>query len=275
MTGSSAFPGLLNSLAIDSHNKQGCGYTGPGSGAADDWVNLALQDRSINQTRYRAAQGILAYRDPNRTTLHVLDGGLADNIGLRAVIQSLESTDRPIAHNPDGSEVLGGWSLLSMINNRKIKTLIVITANARTKHDSKADTRVGGPSTVGVLGAASGIPMGNYSTDTLEQLQATLRSLVEPTALASLKTLAIEVSFEDLPDTASQADSERHFFQNLPTSFELQPFEVDCLIDRGARLLRDTTSVGQFPPRTYVRFRREGTARSAWSGRRAAGTGVH
>ncbi len=254
VTGSSAFPGLLNSMAIDSHNKQGCGYTGPGSGAADDWVKLGLQDRSINQTRYRAAQGVQAFRDPNRTTLHVLDGGLADNIGLRAVIQSLESTDRPIAHNPDGSEVLGGWSLLSMINNRKIKTLVVITANARTKHDSKADTRVGGPSTVGVLGAASGIPMGNYSTDTLEQLQATLRSLVEPTALASLKTLALEVSFEDLPDVASQADSERHFFQNLPTSFELQPFEVDCLIDRGARLLRDATSVGQFPQRTYLDF---------------------
>jgi predicted acylesterase/phospholipase RssA len=254
VTGSSAFPGLLNSIAIDSHNKQGCGYAGPGSGAADDWVKLGLQDRSINQTRYRAAQGILAYRDPNRTTLHVLDGGLADNIGLRSVIQALESTDRPIGRKPDGSEALGGWSLLSMINNRKIKTLIVITANARTKHDSDADTRTGGPSTFGVLGAASGIPMGNYSTDTLEQLQSTLRSLVEPTALASLKTLAIEVSFEDLPDNASQADSERHFFQNLPTSFELQPFEVDCLIDRGARLLRDASSVGQDPPRTYADF---------------------
>jgi len=254
VTGSSAFPGLLNSLAVDSHNKQGCAYRGPGSGAEDDWVKLGLQDRSINQTRYRAAQGILAYRDPNRTTLHVLDGGLSDNIGLRAVIQSLESTDRPIGHDPDGSEVLGGWSLLSMINNRKIKTLIVITANARTKHDSDADTRVGGPSTIGVLGASSGIPMGNYSTDTLELLQSTLRSLVEPTALASLRTLAIEVSFEDLPDNATQADSERHFFQNLPTTFELQPFEVDCLIDRGARLLRDATSVGQFPTRTFAEF---------------------
>lgn len=141
-----------------------------------------------------------------------------------------------------------------MINNRKIKTLIVITANARTKHDSKADTHVGGPSTIGVLGSSSGIPMGNYSTDTLVQLQSALRAYVTPEAFASLKTLAIEVSFEDLPDNAIAGDSERHFFQNLPTTFELQPFEVDCLVDRGAQLLRAANSVGQSPTRTFADF---------------------
>ena len=50
--------------------------------------------------RYRAAQTVLAYGDENRMTLHVLDGGLADNIGLRSVIQSLASTDRPVGQNP-------------------------------------------------------------------------------------------------------------------------------------------------------------------------------
>jgi NTE family protein len=246
VTGSSAFPGLLNSMAVDSHNKQTCNYSGPGSGQGIDWVRLAQMDReSTDPMRYRAAQAVLDYRDENRTTLHVLDGGLADNIGLRSVIQSLASTDRPVGQNRDGSEVLGGWSLLSMVNNRKIKTLLVITVNARTKHDSNADTRTGGPSTIGVLGAASGIPMGNYSTDTLQLLESTLRQYAEPEAFKSLKTLAFEVAFEDLPDNAAQADSERHFFQNLSTSFELRPFEVDCLIDRGARLLHDTISPSQ------------------------------
>ena len=60
-----------------------------------------------------------------------------------------------------------------MLNNEQIKTLLVITVNARTKHDSNADTQAVGPSTVGVLGAASGFPMGNYSTDTLQLLDAT------------------------------------------------------------------------------------------------------
>ena len=129
--------------------------------------------------------------------------------------------------------------------NKKIKRLVVITVNARTKHDSDADTRAGGPSTIGVLGAASGVPMGNYSTDTLQLLESTLREYADPTVFASLKTLAFEVAFEDLPDVGMQADSERHFFQNLATSFELRPFEVDCLIDRGARLLHGAISPSQ------------------------------
>ena len=239
VTGSSAFPGLLNSMAVDSHNKtdnknKGCGYSEP------LWVAQALKDRMINTMRYRTAQQLIDYRDPNRTTLHVLDGGLADNIGLRSVIQSLSSTDRAAADNPDGSEALGGWSLLSMANKGQLKTVIVVTANARTKRDSDADTHVGGPSTVGVLGAASGIPMGNVSSDTLQLVQSALETYAD--SFKNVKAFAFEVAFEDLPDNPNQAESERHFFQNLATSFELQPFEVDCLIDRGARLLRDSQS---------------------------------
>ena len=255
VTASSAFPGLLNSLAIDSHNDAlGCKYTGPGSKVGVDWVQLALQDRSINARRYRAALDVLAYRDPSRSYLHLLDGGLADNIGLRAVIQSLASADRPVQQHPGAPPTLGGWSLQSLINNRKIKTLVVITVNARTDHDSDGDRHAVGPSTIGVLSVTNGIPMGNFSIDTLELLQATLQEYVEPAALAGLKTLAVEVAFENLPDAANPHDSERHFFSNMATSFELQPFEVDCLVDRGGRLLADATSVHQFPSRTFDGF---------------------
>jgi NTE family protein len=254
VTGSSAFPGLLNSLTIESHNKAGCHYTGPGSRVGEDWVPDALEDRDLNQRRYRKAQTVLAYRDPTRTYLHILDGGLADNIGLRSVIQSLSSRDRPVQRNAGGDRTLGGWSLLSMVNNRKVKTLVVITVNARTRHDSNADTHAAGPSTFGVLGAASGIPMGNFSTDTLALFQSTLVEFVEPQALANLNTLAVEVAFEDLDDDLDPAQSERSFFSNLPTTFELLPFEVDCLISRGGRLLKGAVSVERKEPKTFSDF---------------------
>jgi NTE family protein len=254
VTGSSAFPGLLNTLTIDSHNKAGCHYAGPGLGAPTDWVTLALQDRWVDQARYGAAQDLLTYRDPNRQYLHILDGGLADNIGLRSVIQSIASNDQPVQRNADGTKTFGGWSILNMINTGTIKTLIVITVNARTRHDSNADTHSAGPSTVGVIGATSGIPMGNYSNDTLQLLQTTLIPLVDPIPLKNLKTLAVEVTFDDLKDAANPADSELRFFRNLPTSFELLPFEVDCLIDRGGQLLRDATSVERGTPTTFSEF---------------------
>src|SRR4029453_9494151 len=100
---SSAFPGLLNAMTIDSYNKAGCGYTGPGT-QQNDWVDLAMRDQFVNYRRYTAARETVAYRDPTRTHLHLLDGGLADNIGLRSVLQSLTSTDRPIAKDASGGQ---------------------------------------------------------------------------------------------------------------------------------------------------------------------------
>jgi hypothetical protein len=182
----------------------------------------------------------------------MLDGGLADNIGLRSVIQSIGWTDRAATENPDGTETAGGWSLLTMANDGKLKTIVVITANARVKRDSKADTHVGGPSTFGVLGSASGIPMGNFSSETLRLIQSTLEEHAD--SFKNVKAFAFEVALEDLPDNADQAESERHFFQNLGTNFELQPFEVDCLIDRGARLLRDAQSAVPLPSQPFVDF---------------------
>jgi NTE family protein len=252
VTASSAFPGLLNSLSIDSHNDtKGCGYTGPGSGVGIDWVQLALQDKTLNGRRYQAAQDVLAYRDPDRRYLHLLDGGLADNIGLRAVIKSLESTDRPVQRHPGGPTSVGGWSLLSMLNQRRIKTLLVITVNARTRHESSADQHAADPGTIGVLGAASGVPMGNVSADTIAMFHDALERNTDPEVYAQLKTLAVEVDFDNLP-----AD-EQHFFDNMATSFQLQPFEVDCLVDRGARLLAGSTSVDRVPERSFDTFVKE------------------
>jgi hypothetical protein len=56
VTASSAFPGLLNSMAVDSHNKidgknKGCGYNGPGTNGELDWVGQALKD---SHGRHRA-----------------------------------------------------------------------------------------------------------------------------------------------------------------------------------------------------------------------------
>src|SRR4029450_7180921 len=72
--------------------------------------------------------------------------------------------------------------------------------------------------------------------------------------IKSLNTLAVEVAFEDLADDPDPAKSERRFFSNLPTTFELLPFEVDCLISRGGRLLKDATSLELKEPKTFSEF---------------------
>lgn len=250
---SSAFPGLLNSMTVDSFNadqagvKGGCGYAGPGT-RDDDWVGQAMNDAFVSYRRYNAARQTLAYRDPARTHLHLLDGGLSDNIGLRSVLQSLASTDRPVQEVPNGPPILGGWSLLNKINLGHVKTVVVITVNARTDRKKDWDAKKAGPSTIGVLGASSGIPMGSFSTETVELLReygfdAELNQSGGP------RFYGVEVAFENLRDPA-----ERAFLSGVGTNFELAPFEVNCLIDRGAQLLRESSSVTDEKPMPFETF---------------------
>jgi NTE family protein len=246
---SSAFPGLLNSMTIDSYNDaKGCGYTGPGTGLGrNDWVTQAMDDAFISYRRYTAARQTLAYRDPKRTHLHLLDGGLADNIGLRSVLQSLVSTDRPLGPNARG-EPLGGWSVLSKINNNQVKTIVVITVNARTNREKDWDTKRAGPGTFTVISSASGIPMGNFSTETLELLReygfdAGLNEPGEP------RLFGVEVAFENIQNV-----DERKFLSGMGTNFDLAPFEVNCLIDRGALLLRESSSVTDADAESFQSF---------------------
>ena len=244
---SSAFPGLLNSMTIDSYNTEGCGYRGPGT-QPDDWVALALRDGFTNYRRYNAARETLAYRDPARRHLHLLDGGLADNIGLRGVLQSLVSTDRPQDVDAQGNLVLGGWSVLSKINNAQVKTIVVITVNARTNRAKDWDTKQAGPSTFSVINASSGIPMGSFSTETLELLRE-YGPEAEFDDPDSPRFYGVEVAFENLAD-----EQERTFFANLGTNFDLARFEVDCLIDRGAQLLRESSSVTEVQTQSFQSF---------------------
>ena len=234
---SSAFPGLLNSMTVDSYNQSGCGYTGPGSNGprATDWVTVAEGERGANYRRFRAATELLAYRDTARRHLHLLDGGLTDNIGVRSVIRSLQSTDVPIG--PNG--LITAWNLKRMINNERIKHLVVIVANARTSKMTTIDTKKAGPSSIGVLGSTAGLPMSSYSYESMSLLREIgLYSELNTPPFPSFHLF--EVAFENIPQA-----KERAFFANLGTNFELDRFEVDCLIDRGGRLLRESTSVSE------------------------------
>jgi hypothetical protein len=88
-----------------------------------------------------------------------------------------------------------------------------------------------------VFNRATGIPMSSFTAETLDLLReyaddAVLNQAGRP------KFHAFEVAFENIPD-----ESERQFFLNMPTTFELSRHEVDCLKARGGSLLRDALSI--------------------------------
>jgi NTE family protein len=234
---SSAFPVLLSPLTLKN-------YAGTCDFQEPEWVTNAMDDRDIAARRFNEAVQTRSYLDmAKRPYLHLLDGGIADNIGLRGPLRAILSLD-------------GGWSVLRMVNMNKVEKIVVIVVNARTEPDTTFDQKENAPGWKDVLMTVATVPMDNYSFETIEllaenskqwqkdyqarraceqQLQARCPGAELPGGqLANVDFYPIVVAFDSLPDPG-----ERSFFKNLPTTFNLAPETVDRLRSVGARLVSE------------------------------------
>jgi predicted acylesterase/phospholipase RssA len=235
---SSAFPGGLTPLTFQNYAGT-CGYRQP------PWVDLAIEDHQsrINARRTVRAEQRLSYTESNpaRPFIHLTDGGVADNIGLREPLTAITGTNN-------------SWSVLRLINRKKVNTLVVIVVNAATDPANRRDLTPSVPGPFDTVMAAATVPLDNYTFDTLEILRATVETynkerqyVADCQALAAAKGaqcaldipvahpvefFPIEVAFSYIGST-----EEREWFKNLPTSLELPRATVDKLRAVGRRLL--------------------------------------
>jgi NTE family protein len=236
---SSAFPGLLTPLTYQNYAGR-CDYREP------VWVDLALSEPVTDSQRMIRAEHQRSYYDfdqwnPRRDFIHLVDGGVADNIGLRNIINALQTSDP-------------SYSIQRMINNDEIKKLVIIVVDAATNLDSNWDAKPDVPPAIEVLKSAATIPLDNYSLDTVKVTDSSLDEYNKDVAIRDAcgsilksmcpgKTLPggdlsrvdiylTHISFQGIDDPEL-----RHKFLNLPTSFALPAGEVDALKDIAKTLL--------------------------------------
>lgn len=230
---SSAFPFLLSPITLNNH-------PAPSNYRTPPWVENAMEDYELNRRRFMRAKILKTYEDKDEHPYtHLLDGGLADNIGLRHVIDSVRD---------------GG--IRQMMNQEKIEKFVVIVVNAKTSPPQEIDRKEDAPHLLDVAVKTATISMDNYSFETIElmkevkdereQAQRAIEDcqglLAESCPLAPrLPTLKgmdfyiIEISFESIDDP-----KEREWFLSLPTNFSLKPAVVDRLIEKGGALLKNS-----------------------------------
>ncbi|MDX1555984.1 MAG: patatin-like phospholipase family protein, partial [Xanthomonadales bacterium] len=235
---SSAVPMVLSPITLTNYSGR-CNYQYP------PWVRdiqeLEPHERPAGRSleRYHAMR---EFRDStNRPWIHLVDGGVADNIGVRGVLEAIEQLSLSAEFSDET-----GFSA--------IRRVVVIVVNAHAEHPNTWETKESPPGTLKQLGASVGVPMERYSFETIElmkdraevtDLQRRLRvaearlagaSEEEANAMFPRVTMhMIAVGFEALADP-----ERRKFFGNLPTSFVLSDDEVTALIDVGGELLRQS-----------------------------------
>lgn len=214
---SAAFPGLFPPLVIESHAGT-CVYQLPQE------IAYAAHKRGLEARVHQNAQGIASYALKERRYIHLLDGGVADNIGARGLIDALLLSASP-------------WSLVSRLPEAGasgiIKRVVIILVNAKTAPDLRPDERARSQSLFRIVPGVAFSTMANYSFETVTYL----REIVNAKAALGYTTKDIYVIEVGMEGIAKDADYD--FFSKLPTTLYLPPTDIRRIMAIGRSTLRD------------------------------------
>ncbi|MGO4328139.1 patatin-like phospholipase family protein [Cupriavidus sp. 2TAF22] len=225
---SSAVPVVLTPITLNNYGGH-CGYAPPG------WIKPFLDASDPPRPAARATRHLREEAEfgdsADRPYIHIVDGGVSDNLGMRSVLDSLEIMEAlHLIRQPSPLD-----------HTRRI---VVFVVNSLSTPKTAWDKSESPPGTLEILVKATGVPIDHYSyeaTELLKDNQArwqSMRRVRESRAFAANKDAAvttalrtpdatiyaIDVSFAQLADKEELA-----YLNELPTSFSLPAEAVDRL----------------------------------------------
>ncbi|HJT20273.1 MAG TPA: patatin-like phospholipase family protein [Nitrospira sp.] len=217
---SSALPLFLSPISLKNYAGQ-CGFEPP--------LYMTV-DKRTTWSRRRSSE-LRSYLDAKkRPYIHLLDGGLADNIGMRSVLE----LSALVGNLESSFEVLGV---------KKIRKLVYLMVSAETDPDVNTYQLDELPSVTRTLNALVDIPINRYSDDTFElmsQLVAEWQAQLRQRAQTEASVFApdtdiyfINVSLSEVEDLEEQARLMR-----IPTNLALTDGEIEQLLLAASKLLR-------------------------------------
>jgi NTE family protein len=232
---SAALPGPLTPVILHSYAGT-CGFEPPA------WIAETLETRLGSRRRLRQAEILNSYLDPDRRFVSLLDGGIADNLGLRF------SFERTVEEG-------GFHALFDRAGLADTRQILVIVVNAETERELA--TRGSGLIAAGIttlLRTVSGIQIRTSNFETIELVRTSFENWARE--LSKRGKHPVEFSLSDLSFENHPDPGERAYLRNLPTSFALRDEAVDRLRAAGRALLRGSPQlrdalvrIAQLPPR--------------------------
>ncbi len=223
---SSAFPGLLTPLTLKNYPKTE--FVEP------QWVDTVLKnDLDSSPRRYKRAREVRAYFNTDRKYIHLMDGGVADNIGLRGTLYGLMFPDELISGDLEFITDSREYNLIRMIANRKIRKLLIIVVDAKPGDNLSMDHSRKAPGLAKVVNSVASAPMANYSFETVQLLTDYMEQ--RHTDPDILKTYTVHLRFDSIENPI-----QRKRVKSYGTNFDLPSEAVDELIAVGGMLLKQS-----------------------------------
>jgi NTE family protein len=219
---SAALPLVLSPITYQNFAGQ-CGYQ------ELDWlIEARRSDRPAGRVRANELQSYL--NQEKRPYIHLLDGGLSDNIALRGLME--------------GAVVRGGLEkAIERTGIKNVRKLVILSVNAETSPDIAEFKSDEIPVFSRAFGSLVDIPINRYSADTLlimrfaiEKWREELRN--RPAGGESGFAPDAEIYFIDASFGAIKDQEEREYLMKIPTTLYLTDEQIERVQLAASKLIR-------------------------------------
>jgi len=221
VTASSAVPVVFPSIILKN-------YAGECELSASPLGNILAVSHFETERQKALISSWKTYRDQEkRPYIHLVDGGISDNLGLRAILERVEAVPTLEEESPEPLP----------------QKMLIILVNAATNQENTIDNTASKPSSRQTLAAINDISISQYSFETMQLLNETIahRKKLTTGNIEEKEIYMVELKFESI-----EVLSLKRYFNNLPTSLELSDEEIDSLIEGGRNLLRNSVEFKLF-----------------------------
>jgi NTE family protein len=218
---SAALPLVLSPISFKNFSNK-CQYVAPA------WLEAAKRGGRVGAQR---ANELLSYLDAEkRPYIHLLDGGLSDNLALRGIIE--------------GSGVQGNFEkLLAAAGVKNVRKLVILAVNAETSPDVIEFRSDHIPVLSKAMSSLIDIPINRYSFDTttlinmgVEKWKAELK--VKSRGPDSPWAKDAEIYFINASLSEIEDPDERIALMKIPTTLYLKDEQIDRLVLAASKLIR-------------------------------------
>jgi NTE family protein len=235
---SSAVPIALSPVTLVNYPSRQCGYELPA------WASVDAPEGEVSTRRYQQALRMRHYAQHDEVRfVHLVDGGLTDNLGLRALY--------------DRTSYAGGYvALLESTGYVRFRRVLHLVVNAQKERSAEGAKEEGVPGPLETVTAVTKMSLDRYGFETVENFKRDVGGWIQDLkdvrcapgaarlsrgACDDVKQHFVELNFAQHPDPA-----EREFLMNLPTSFRLEPADVDRVVAAARTILDQSPAFREF-----------------------------